>query len=173
MPIPYKPIITQSELRRIFDLDAARGVLIWKYRPEHRPQWNARYAGKVAGHVANNNGRIRIAIDGQKWLAHRIAWKWLHDEEPPELDHKDGVPTNNKPSNLRPATREQNTANSPRRKGKTLPKGVIKRRDRSHGKVHYLGTFDTAEEASAAYAAAAIKLHKQFALSDRRQDANV
>ncbi|EPO6320533.1 HNH endonuclease, partial [Escherichia coli] len=71
--------------------------------------------------------------------------------------HIDGDPLNNAISNLREVTKEQNQANMiPRKKTKSGYKGVHPRVDnkgfwatiRCNGKSHYLGQFNTAEEAA-------------------------
>lgn len=87
-------------------------------------------------------------------------------------DHKDGDTLNNRRSNLRPATYQQNARN--RHKGsanKSGFKGVCFRADRrtwlayigSEGKLHKLGTFQNAREAALRYDQAAIKIFGDFA----------
>ncbi|HAX9992305.1 TPA: endonuclease, partial [Escherichia coli] len=80
-------------------------------------------------------------------------------------------PLNNAISNLREVTKEQNQANMiPRKKTKSGYKGVHPRVDnkgfwatiRRNGKSHYLGQFNTAEEAAKAYDAASLELHGKY-----------
>lgn len=83
------------------------------------------------------------------------------------VDHKDGNKLNCRRGNLRPATRSQNGANQQR--GGKLPKGVhlVNGRYRAkitvEGRYIFLGSFDTVEEASAAYRDSAIKHFGDFA----------
>lgn len=52
-----------------------------------------------------------IAVDGERYLAHRLAWLYVHGECPPEIDHEDTIKKHNWMSNLRPATDGQNASN--------------------------------------------------------------
>lgn len=104
-------------------------------------------------------------------LAHQVAWKLTHGDIPAgyEIDHRDKNPLNNKIENLRLATHLENMANlSQYRKKSPYPKGVSKNGNRfraqlrRHGKLICAGSFDTPEEAHAAYIAAAKELHGEF-----------
>ena len=74
-------------------------------------------------------------------------------------------------TNLRPATRSENVANTRRRRSNTSGfKGVSKNygnkwmaRIRKDDKLIYIGNFDSPEEAHAAYAEAAKRLFGDFA----------
>lgn len=86
------------------------------------------------------------------------------------VDHVDGDALNNRRSNLRYATHAQNIRNMRPRVGRELPKGVCfePRTGRFTAEIchdykrHHLGTFDTAEEASAARVAAEMRLFGEF-----------
>lgn len=88
-------------------------------------------------------------------LMHRL----ILGNPPGDSDHWDGDGLNNRRSNLRPATRSQNVANSGVPKHNTSGfKGVQRTRSgRWHARIrlnshwHCLGTFDTPEEAARAY----------------------
>lgn len=88
------------------------------------------------------------------------------------VDHADGNPLNNQRSNLRLASWAENGFNRSRQaNGTSGYKGVtwFKRRQKwqaliqCRGKRHFLGYYDTAEEAAHAYDAAARELHGEFA----------
>lgn len=106
--------------------------------------------------------------------AHRIAWKMHYGEEPPPvIDHIDGDPQNNRISNLRSATVRENCLNrrGHRRKGRQLPKGVYQREGAStyyvtfkiEGKLKYIATFPTVEQAARCAAGLRILAHGAFA----------
>ena len=86
------------------------------------------------------------------------------------IDHKNGDPLDNRRSNLRRATKSQNTANVGRMAtNKTGFKGVVKHGKRFRAFAHlngetlYLGTFDKARDAACAYDAKARELFGRFA----------
>ena len=154
-----KPLPPLEELRAEFDYDPATGFLL-----HSRSHQNKRWAGKVAGTRANN-GYIIVSIKGRKCAAHRLVWYIVTGEDPAEydIDHIDGCRWNNKISNLRKATKQQNLGNRKGR-GAYLQKTTGKYTSKlSHkNKTIYLGTFLTAEEAEAAYREKAVELRGEF-----------
>lgn len=161
-----------DDLTRRFNYDRKTGLFTHKARPGDDPliaNWNRRYADKLAGTVMNV-GYWFLNVGGQSMLGHRVAWFMTYGEWPGELDHKDGNKLNNAISNLRLATRSQNSVNRRgraesgfkgvrlSRSGKRWCAGVLNGR-----RFIYLGTFDTPELAHAAYSGAAKVLHGAFA----------
>jgi hypothetical protein len=89
-----------------------------------------------------------------------------------EVDHINGIGTDNRRENLRLATNIQNSMNSKKpRTNKSGYKGVSFMAEsnkwratiKANGKLFYLGSFDTPEQAHAAYCDAADELHGDFA----------
>jgi hypothetical protein len=95
-------------------------------------------------------------------------------KDPRQVDHRFGIKTDNRKSELRVCTPRQNRFNvGPMSKNKSGYKGVIWLADRrkwraricANAKIMLLGYFDTAEQAHEAYEKAANELHGEFARS--------
>lgn len=176
-PKPIRPDLTAEYLRSILDYDQESGVFVWRERPDMRPMWNSRYAGKRAGFAWTvNPGCVYWSIRIHDWpfLAHRLAWLYVYGEWPNgQVDHIDGDGLNNRIANLRLATKSQNAANARRpRTNKSGYKGVCLVTGRTDkwratikagGRQVHLGHFSDPREAHAAYCEAARKLHGEFA----------
>lgn len=185
---PIKTLPSREVLLEMFSYEPDAGVLKWNPREVRRREdkiFNGRFAGKEAGLVRTfrRNGvryrmvNIQIApfVKARQYQVHRVIWKIVTGEDPPEfIDHEDGDGANNKWSNLRPADNSKNLCNSKLRSdNSTGVKGVHLRvignyrRYRAVVSVnrtyHRLGEFKTLDEAAAVVAAARIRLHGDFA----------
>lgn len=161
-------MITAEYARERLAYCALSGTLRWRRRDDVVPQWNTRYAGTNAG-TFDGKKYLSVRLDGRRYQAHRLAWLIFHGETPEEVDHVNNDGTDNRIANLRAATRRQNMWNrSVRRDSVHGVKGVTQNGKRFSakcyvdGRDHYLGTFDTAEEAGAAYRQFAEQAHGQF-----------
>lgn len=164
-------------LRECLSYDPESGQLTWRERPlSHfktvgaQHTWNTRYAGKTAG-SPQSNGYLHVAIDNVKYLTHRVIWKLVTGDEPgPLLDHRDLNKRNNVWENLRQASKVLNSINGlgHTRRSEIGLKGVARKRNRYRAfitinqKYVSLGSFDTPEEAHAAYCAKAKELYPTF-----------
>lgn len=170
-----KKLPSQKYLRECFSYDLRTGELRWKHRPllhfadaRAAAIWNSRSAGRTAGRVEVHG--YHVVRVSRPYRAHRLIWKWMTDEEPPEtIDHIDGNKTNNAWHNLRSATIAEQKWNAPlMRTNTTGHRGVYRSYEKwqaqivINGRTHCLGTFSTAEEASAVYEDAAKKFHGEF-----------
>lgn len=151
-----KKLLPIHKLKKYFYIDV-NGIVYWKKRENTRNTWNTRFSDKPAG-TLKNNGYIFITFDKKKIAAHRIvfALSFNLDPYPFFIDHIDGNPRNNKPSNLRLATNADNNRHQTKlnKNNKTGYRGVylhscgkfvakLKLNDKSK----YLGLFATAKEA--------------------------
>ena len=119
--------------------------------------------GTIAGWT-ENTGYVRIKIQGKSYVAHRLAWLYMTGELPAkQIDHINLIRSDNRWVNLRSASASENKCNSKPNAGvyKT-PSNRYQSEIKKEGKRFYLGTFDTREEAKAAYNAAALRLHGEF-----------
>lgn len=158
-------MVTVDRLRQVLNYNPETGVFIWKIPTGKRTK-----VGSVAGSI-RKDGYRPIKVDGHRYLAHRLAWLYQTGEWPTDvIDHINGDPSDNRIANLREASRFQNQQNQGVRKNNTSGfKGVSLSRGRwcaeirVHGKKKSLGSFDTPEEAHAAYCTAAEQFHGKFA----------
>ena len=124
------------------------------------------------GRIATwNNGRyLGVSIYKTKYYAHRVIWCMVHGYWPKDdIDHKDGDPRNNRPDNLREATRSQNLANSERNRMRGVRWNGAGYCARIHveGQEIWLGSYRTVEEAKAAYQAGADRHFGEYAFHNR------
>jgi hypothetical protein len=128
-------------------------------------------AGAVVGCLMAN-GYLVVRVDGVLLLVHRICYAMHYRNDPVghQVDHIDNSRTNNRAPNLRLASARQNRSNQMLTPASSSGyKGVSRRGSRWIAQItvnyknNYLGCFDTPEQAHAAYCAAAIELHGDFA----------
>lgn len=105
--------------------------------------------------------RSPITVDGKAYAAHRLAWYLMKGYWPKIIDHINRDPLDNRFSNLREVTRKENQQNI---KGLGYSKygNRYVARIVIDNKTKYLGTFNTAEEATSAYLSAKKEYHKGF-----------
>lgn len=134
----------------LIDAGDADAVLRYHWTAFRKPGTEIWYARRSAGRKA-------------KVYMHSAVTGWTL------VDHRDRNGLNNQRSNLRPATKSQNAANSPGRSNSTQPfKGVRPNHPGSPTwaariQTRHLGTFATAEEAARAYDRAAVETFGEFA----------
>lgn len=167
-------MIDQATLKSILDYDTDTGLFTWKPRPPGHGMsgWNGRCAGKPAARQLPD-GYMRVMHMGRGYLAHRLAWLYVHGEWPTAtIDHADGDRRNNRIANLRLADAFQQKANAKLKSTNTSGfKGVSRdpssnkwRARITHNRIQYrLGAFDSPADAHKAYCAAAHRLFGEFA----------
>lgn len=151
----------------ILSLDSETGVLRWKRRAGVRD-------GAIAGTLSGPHGYWQIRIDGHFYGEHRIVWLMTHGAWPAlTVDHINRKPGDNRPSNLRLATRSQQVANTKLSvRNRHGVKGLHYCDGSPHpwhayigvsGKKKHIGCFESKEAAISARHAAALKYFGEFA----------
>lgn len=144
------------------NIDVLKSLL--RYEPDTGLiYWVAKGKGMIKKKSAGtllHSGYLGICIGPKRWQAHRIAWA-LHTGEWPkdQIDHINGIKTDNRACNLREATNSQNgknlklsKANTSGHKGVCFDKQTGKWRAtiRVDGKSISIGRFDSIENAAKA-----------------------
>lgn len=154
--------LTPERLRALLDYCPLTGEFTW------REDRHAVARGTRAGSTHKGKGYINIRVDLRLYRAHRLAWLHVHGRWPThEIDHVNGVKSDNCLSNLRDVPRAANMQNQQRahQRNKTGLLGAHERGGRFEsairvsGQSHYLGSFGTAAAANGAYLAAKRLLH--------------
>lgn len=161
------PILCVQRLQEVLDYEPDTGVFRWKIAVG---RWGRIKPGTVTG-SPDANGHLRIQVDGRLYYAHRLAWLYMTGHWPDgDIDHRDGMPSNNRWANLRDVPHQVNAENRRRahkNKPSGLPMGVsIDRRDGAfraditvNGRARSLGRFSDPEQAHKAYLKAKRELH--------------
>jgi hypothetical protein len=154
--------LTAQRLREVLAYDAKTGVFTRRLRCR-----NGVKVGDVAG-GKHRCGYIVIKVLGQTYLAHRLAWLYVHGVWPSgEIDHMDGRRDNNTFANLRDVSRSVNQQNQRQSRSDSTHGylGVTRNgtgwaaRIWMGGKHRHLGTFASPELAHVAYINAKRQLH--------------
>ena len=169
-------LLSPEDVRFRLEYNSETGELFWKN--SKMPKRNGTLAGGV-----RKDGYHVTSIDKVHYLSHRLAWCHFYGEWPNLLiDHINGIKTDNKISNLRLATKQENNFNSTMWKSnKSGHKGVFWSKKRQKWQVQatinykniYLGVFDNLDDASKAYKKYAEQNHGMFYNPDSLRNKNV
>lgn len=148
--------ISHKRLKQIVKYNKATGLF---YRLEcfQRPDVIG-----IASGWHNGNGYLRIAIDGKRYYAHRLAWFYVTGKWPKhEIDHINGKRNDNRWVNIRSATRLMNAQNIKRANShsRTKVRGVSWSKDKKRfvarikfpDRYAFLGYFKDIDSARDAY----------------------
>lgn len=159
--------ITYEIASRMFVYNPETGILYWSGDLAHPSR-----IGDPAGTV-KPRGYLCVEIYRRPYLVHRVVWLLTYGEWPKrDIDHRDGVTSNNRISNLREATSSQNGANSRIPvNNKSGFKGVSFHSQSGkwraaitiRGKRTHIGLYVLAADAGAAYVAAAQAAFGEYA----------
>jgi hypothetical protein len=160
-------VINRERLIQLVLYDPITGRFVWRYSIRgHIKQ------GYEAG-CLDQRGYWVLSLDGNHYLAHRVAWFWVYNEWPKgEIGHINLERSDNRIDNLRDVSHSINQHNGrPYKNNKSKLKGVTYlkakkkwmaqiQRDKKH---FYLGLYKTAQKAHCAYCRAAEKHYGKFA----------
>ena len=169
-----KILPSQQYLLECVSYEPQTGLLTWKHRPldhfrdaRQYKSWNKRFEGKAAfATLTGERDYLCGQLDSRTLLSHRVIWKIVTDNEPPDLiDHEDTDGFNNRWKNLRDATLSQNRINSDEAEGVHRLKngGGWQAYIGINRKLIHLGTFATESEAKQARVEATKKYYGEFA----------
>lgn len=153
--------LSAVRLRELLHYDPLTGVFTRLVRTSSNAN-----AGATVG--VPTNGYLYAGVDGKRYRCHRLAWLYQMGAWPEnDIDHINGVRDDNRWENLRHVTRSENMQNQHRAKSNNISGflGVSKDGDKWAAKIktnegqRFLGSFNDAEQASAAYLAAKRTLH--------------
>lgn len=147
-----------ARLVELLELRADTGILLWKR--------NGNRAGSLS-----KNGYRHVRVDGTLVPEHRIIFAIAHGVWPSnQIDHINGVPSDNRVANLRDATPAENARNTKAHfdnrsgfKGVTMRSSKFRAHIWNGKRSKYLGSFSRPEDANAAYANEAAKIFGSFA----------
>lgn len=156
-------IPSADDVRRLFNYDPETGVLTWRVTNSNRAR-----KGSIAG-SHDGNGYLQVRFMGKKYRVHRVVFLHFYGRWPDmEIDHINGNRSDNRIANLRDVSRSVNQQNmrSALSNNKTGVLGVSVINGKymafiqTNGKSHYLGGFETEEEAQSAYLSAKRNCHE-------------
>jgi len=161
IPVNKRIDFSASRLRELFAYDSYTGLFMRKVATNNKSKASV---GIWAPGWINNSGYTNFRIDGVSWLAHRLAWLYVHNELPGGglfIDHKNGVRNDNRISNLRLVTNSENQLNLAAINERSISKlrgahwndrlGKYQSEFQRDGKRVYIGLFELAEDAHKAY----------------------
>jgi hypothetical protein len=124
-------------------------------------RWNTLFAGKEAGCIYTNAWgypRLKIKLLGKLRSASRLAFLWMDEPLPEQVDHLDRDSLNNRWLNLAPSNSAENSKNRSMRPNNTSgvcgvywnkPAGPWRAQVQVGGKCKNLGYFDNIDDAAA------------------------
>ena len=148
-------MLTQERVKELFNYNPENGELIWIKKSA--PQANTVKVGMIAGCVNKSSGYRTILYNRKTYQASRIIFMYMTGSFPKNnIDHINGVKTDNRWVNLREVTTTENNRNKRIHKNNTSgTMGVYFRKNRdtwiaeicSNSKMIRLGSFKNKADA--------------------------
>lgn len=99
--------LTYNELLSLIDYDPRTGIITSRFESKGRYpiHW-----GDILGRV-NKRGYVRVCLNGKMVYAQRVAFFYMKGYLPDQVDHKNGINSDNRWKNLREADSVRNGRN--------------------------------------------------------------
>lgn len=165
---------TAERLCEALDYDQSTGIFTWRTPMQTGGRTGV---GQVAGRISSEGYR-NIGLGGVRCQAHRLAWLYVHGDWPTgQIDHINGIKTDNRIANLRVVTEAQNKWNRLETSRNTsghrgVSRNKLERKWKAYitveGATQWLGTFASYDEAVEARLAAERHQFGEYSPSARR-----
>ena len=161
--------LTPELLRQLLRYEPETGRFYWKERTPamfaatrmsseaNSKIWNTKHSGRQTFTTNNGQGYLTASIFGRETKAHHVAFALTHGRWPrQQIDHINGIRSDNRASNLREVTVQENARNRGLSKANSSGASGVHwhKRDKSwyaniraDGRRKYLGSFSSLEEA--------------------------
>jgi hypothetical protein len=162
-----KKEITTELVRELLNYDQDTGVFTWRSRDrvwfkreKDFKRFHSLYAGAVAGTVkkkATGYPQVQLKVLGKDYLAHRLAFIYMGEALPEQVDHLNRDSLDNRWKNLTASSQEQNMKNMSMKLNNTSgvtsvywhkPSGKWLAQSQVAGRRKHLGLFTDLAEAS-------------------------
>ena len=159
-------MVTQEFLKAVLNYDQDTGIFTWKVSPARQV-----FSGDIAG-TKRKDEYIQIKVDNELILSHRLAWIYMYGYLPKYIDHINGQRDDNRITNIREVSNQQNSLNSKISKNNTSGiKGVYWDKNRNkwavrlfvNGKCKFFKRFDDMDLAKLVIEEVRNKYHGKYA----------